>query len=208
MQPDALPVPLPTSLLEGASRRRSGVRALRTPSGVDGETPVARAEEKRRLPADLRMLPRKLGRYTLFDHIGRGGMADIYLAQASTELGASRLVVIRRCSRRSRGARSSPRCWWARPSSPRTSRTPTSSRWRISGARTSRSTSPWSTWRDRSPRAPPRLRSPQARAPGGVLAADRHRGAQGGSTMRTAPAATTARASASCTATSRPPTCS
>jgi eukaryotic-like serine/threonine-protein kinase len=95
VQPDALPVPLPTSLLEGASRRRSGVRALRSLSGAEGETPAPRSEEKRRPPADLRMLPRKLGRYTLFDHIGRGGMADIFLAQSRTELGASRLVVIK-----------------------------------------------------------------------------------------------------------------
>jgi serine/threonine-protein kinase len=31
----------------------------------------------------------------LFDHIGRGGMADIYLAQAETSFGASRLVVVK-----------------------------------------------------------------------------------------------------------------
>jgi eukaryotic-like serine/threonine-protein kinase len=36
-----------------------------------------------------------LGRYTLFDHIGRGGMADIYLASARAGLGASRRVVIK-----------------------------------------------------------------------------------------------------------------
>jgi eukaryotic-like serine/threonine-protein kinase len=41
------------------------------------------------------LLPRRLGRYTLFAHIGRGGMADIYLAQADTGLGGSRLVVIK-----------------------------------------------------------------------------------------------------------------
>lgn len=40
-------------------------------------------------------LPYKLGRYTLFDHIGRGGMADIYLASAETSFGGSRLVVIK-----------------------------------------------------------------------------------------------------------------
>ncbi|MFT3775057.1 MAG: serine/threonine-protein kinase [Minicystis sp.] len=45
--------------------------------------------------APERVLPRKLGRYTLFAHIGRGGMADIYLAQADTGLGGSRLVVIK-----------------------------------------------------------------------------------------------------------------
>jgi eukaryotic-like serine/threonine-protein kinase len=49
-----------------------------------------------RLPqAKGRALPHRLGRYTAFDHIGRGGMADIYLARAHTELGASRLVVLK-----------------------------------------------------------------------------------------------------------------
>ena len=41
------------------------------------------------------LLPRRVGRYTLFAHIGRGGMADIYLAQADTGLGVTRLVVIK-----------------------------------------------------------------------------------------------------------------
>jgi serine/threonine protein kinase len=40
-------------------------------------------------------LPRALGRYTLFDKIGQGGMADIFLARAQTELGATRLVVVK-----------------------------------------------------------------------------------------------------------------
>jgi serine/threonine-protein kinase len=40
-------------------------------------------------------LPRSLGRYTLFDKIGQGGMADIFLARAQTELGATRLVVVK-----------------------------------------------------------------------------------------------------------------
>lgn len=39
--------------------------------------------------------PRKFGRYTLFDTIGKGGMAEIFLARASTDLGATRLVVIK-----------------------------------------------------------------------------------------------------------------
>jgi serine/threonine-protein kinase len=42
-----------------------------------------------------RALPQRIGRYTLFWHIGRGGMADIFLASAATDLGASRLVVIK-----------------------------------------------------------------------------------------------------------------
>jgi eukaryotic-like serine/threonine-protein kinase len=46
-------------------------------------------------PRHVRALPAKLGRYTLFSHIGRGGMANIYLASAETDLGARRLVVIK-----------------------------------------------------------------------------------------------------------------
>ncbi|NOY94685.1 MAG: serine/threonine protein kinase [Deltaproteobacteria bacterium] len=40
-------------------------------------------------------LPRAFGRYVLFDHIGRGGMADIFLARARTGLGGARLVVLK-----------------------------------------------------------------------------------------------------------------
>ncbi|APR84988.1 Serine/threonine kinase PKN11 [Minicystis rosea] len=69
--------------------------ALATPTPA----PVrARRSQRSRPPQSdepLRVLPRRLGRYTLFAHIGRGGMADIYLAQADTGLGGSRLVVIK-----------------------------------------------------------------------------------------------------------------
>lgn len=48
------------------------------------------------LPApSLAALPRQFGRYLLFDRIGRGGMADIYLAQMKTELGVPRRVVVK-----------------------------------------------------------------------------------------------------------------
>lgn len=40
-------------------------------------------------------LPRTLGRYALFDKIGRGGMADIFLARERTDFGAARLVVVK-----------------------------------------------------------------------------------------------------------------
>jgi serine/threonine-protein kinase len=41
-------------------------------------------------------LPRSFGRYVLFDLVGRGGMAEIYLARAKTqEAGGSRLVVVK-----------------------------------------------------------------------------------------------------------------
>jgi serine/threonine-protein kinase len=40
-------------------------------------------------------LPRVFGRYQLFDLVGSGGMAEIYLARARTELGGARLVVVK-----------------------------------------------------------------------------------------------------------------
>jgi serine/threonine-protein kinase len=40
-------------------------------------------------------LPRSFGPYTLFEQIGKGGMAQIYLARAQTELGATRLSVVK-----------------------------------------------------------------------------------------------------------------
>jgi len=40
-------------------------------------------------------LPRKFGRYTLFDFVGRGGMAEIYLGRSTTELGAARLSIVK-----------------------------------------------------------------------------------------------------------------
>ncbi|MGO8992238.1 MAG: serine/threonine-protein kinase [Polyangiaceae bacterium] len=44
----------------------------------------------------LSRLPRKFGRYALFDFIGKGGMAEIFLARAHTELlGAARLCVVK-----------------------------------------------------------------------------------------------------------------
>ena len=43
----------------------------------------------------LSRLPRRFGRYALFDFIGKGGMAEIFLARAHTDLGASRLCVVK-----------------------------------------------------------------------------------------------------------------
>lgn len=40
-------------------------------------------------------LPRRFGRYLLFDRIGQGGMAEIYLANVETELGGPRRVVVK-----------------------------------------------------------------------------------------------------------------
>jgi eukaryotic-like serine/threonine-protein kinase len=41
-------------------------------------------------------LPQKFDRYLLFDQIGKGGMAEIFLARAETELGGRRLCVVKR----------------------------------------------------------------------------------------------------------------
>jgi eukaryotic-like serine/threonine-protein kinase len=41
------------------------------------------------------ILPRTFGRYVLFDCIGKGGMAEIYLARQRIELGGSRLCVVK-----------------------------------------------------------------------------------------------------------------
>jgi serine/threonine-protein kinase len=40
-------------------------------------------------------LPRTFGHYTLFDFIGKGGMAEIFLARQRTDLGATRLCVVK-----------------------------------------------------------------------------------------------------------------
>ena len=40
-------------------------------------------------------LPRRFGRYVLFDQIGEGGMARIFLGREKTELGGERLVVVK-----------------------------------------------------------------------------------------------------------------
>src|SRR5580658_5358204 len=48
------------------------------------------------LPESARSrLPRRFGRYALFDFVGKGGMAEIFLARAHTDLGASRLCVVK-----------------------------------------------------------------------------------------------------------------
>lgn len=59
-------------------------------------TPTVRPKTpKKNRSEGARPLPKKLGRYVLFDHIGRGGMADIYLASAKTDFGGGKLVCIK-----------------------------------------------------------------------------------------------------------------
>ncbi|WP_437965929.1 serine/threonine-protein kinase [Sorangium sp. So ce260] len=78
--------------------RRAGTLPY-PPSGLP--PPLARgparedAPLRRAAPRAGRLLPCRIGRYTLFDHIGQGGMADLYLARVRTDLGAARLVAIK-----------------------------------------------------------------------------------------------------------------
>lgn len=57
--------------------------------------PEKRDDDVSSPPPAERVLPRTFGRYTLFELIGKGGMAEIYLARAETELGATRLSVVK-----------------------------------------------------------------------------------------------------------------
>jgi serine/threonine-protein kinase len=45
--------------------------------------------------ADGLRSPKRFGPYTVFEPVGRGGMAVLFLARAETELGATRLVVVK-----------------------------------------------------------------------------------------------------------------
>ncbi|MDI1445043.1 serine/threonine-protein kinase [Polyangium sp. 6x1] len=57
--------------------------------------PPSAVPSSRRKQRASRRLPCKLGPYTLFERIGYGGMANVYLARRKTELGAFRLCVIK-----------------------------------------------------------------------------------------------------------------
>ncbi len=57
--------------------------------------PTSVPSSSRRKPREGRNLPSRLGRHTLFERIGYGGMANIYLARSRTDLGAHRLCVIK-----------------------------------------------------------------------------------------------------------------
>ena len=62
-----------------------------SPSGPEVDTGVRRKKER----GPGRVLPHRFGRYTLVDHVGRGGMADIYLASEETGFGGRRRVIIK-----------------------------------------------------------------------------------------------------------------
>lgn len=57
--------------------------------------PARRTSRRRHGRAPGRLLPAKIGPYELFDHIGRGGMADIYRARTTDDLGVVREVVVK-----------------------------------------------------------------------------------------------------------------
>lgn len=68
--------------------------------GISLDRAVRRGETREQMTATPTSgessLPRTFGRYVLFDHVGRGGMAEIYLARAKTmEAGGARLVVVK-----------------------------------------------------------------------------------------------------------------
>ncbi|MFI5308351.1 MAG: protein kinase, partial [Polyangiales bacterium] len=56
---------------------------------------VARLEAEGGPDTGAIALPRAFGPYLLFDRIGRGGMAEIFLARSRNELGGSRRIVIK-----------------------------------------------------------------------------------------------------------------
>lgn len=58
-------------------------------------TPIDPSPDAGASAASAEGLPRTFGRYTLFELIGRGGMAEIYLARQETDLGATRLAVVK-----------------------------------------------------------------------------------------------------------------
>ncbi len=61
------------------------------PAGEPSRPP----QRRRRDRAPGRLLPATIGAYELFDHVGRGGMADIYRARSTDELGVVREVVVK-----------------------------------------------------------------------------------------------------------------
>jgi eukaryotic-like serine/threonine-protein kinase len=63
--------------------------------GVEAQFPPGAAASPAPEASELPRLPRTFGKYLLFDSIGRGGMAELFLAREATELGGARRVVIK-----------------------------------------------------------------------------------------------------------------
>ncbi|HVK71365.1 MAG TPA: serine/threonine-protein kinase [Polyangium sp.] len=68
----------------------AALAAQPTPTPPSSAVPSSRRKQRA-----SRRLPCKLGPYTLFERIGYGGMANVYLARRKTELGGHRLCVIK-----------------------------------------------------------------------------------------------------------------
>ena len=66
-----------------------------TVSTLSAATPSSEVPSSRRKPKASRRLPCRLGPYMLFERIGYGGMANIYLARRRTDPGAGKLYVIK-----------------------------------------------------------------------------------------------------------------
>jgi serine/threonine-protein kinase len=62
---------------------------------MESQAPPVRVQESAAESFSVGGLPRAFGPYLLFDRIGRGGMAEIFLARQQGELGSSRRVVIK-----------------------------------------------------------------------------------------------------------------
>jgi len=62
---------------------------------MEAEVPPVRGSESTLESFGVGGLPRAFGPYLLFDRIGRGGMAEIFLARQQGELGSARRVVIK-----------------------------------------------------------------------------------------------------------------
>jgi serine/threonine-protein kinase len=59
------------------------------------DVPRASGEANVRVAVSELELPHRFGQYMLFDRIGQGGMAEIFLARKTTELGGGKLLVVK-----------------------------------------------------------------------------------------------------------------
>jgi serine/threonine protein kinase len=84
---DAVVVGPASSRGEAAGENRQGLGVLEARAAAPAETDGSAGDAAR--------LPRVFGPYSLFELIGKGGMAEIFLARQKTELGATRLCVVK-----------------------------------------------------------------------------------------------------------------
>ncbi|HEY5090571.1 MAG TPA: serine/threonine-protein kinase [Polyangia bacterium] len=88
-----------TTLPFGATPgERPGAGLAQTPPPRPRTPPAqkARPSEKHAIGTSGTKLPRVLGRYTLLEHLGRGGMADVYIAASYGAQGFRRTFVLKR----------------------------------------------------------------------------------------------------------------